>query len=66
VKKKKDYRILIAEDNQAMRRIMGTMLSGLGYDDQVSVVNGIEAWERIQEDDIDMDWRRGRGSRKMT
>jgi len=54
VKKKKDYRILIAEDNQAMRRIMGTMLSGLGYDDQVSVVNGIEAWEKIQEDDIDI------------
>ena len=54
MKKKKDYRILIAEDNQAMRRIMGTMLSGLGYEDQVFVVNGLEAWERIQEDDIDI------------
>ena len=54
MKKKKDYKILIAEDNQAMRRIMGTMLSGLGYEDQVFVVNGLEAWERIQEDDIDI------------
>lgn len=54
MKKKKNYRILIAEDNQAMRRIMGTMLSSLGYDDQVFVVNGLEAWERIQEDDIDI------------
>lgn len=54
MKKKKDYRILIAEDNQAMRKIMGTMLSGLGYEDQVFVVNGLEAWNRIQEDDIDI------------
>ena len=54
MKKKKDYRILIAEDNQAMRKIMGTMLSGLGYEDQIFVVNGLEAWNRIQEDDIDI------------
>ena len=54
MKKKKDYRILIAEDNQAMRKIMGTMLSGLGYEDQVFVVDGREAWNRLQEDDIDI------------
>ena len=33
---------------------METMLSGLGYDNQVSVLNGQEAWKKIQEDDIDI------------
>lgn len=54
MKKKTDYRILIAEDNQAMRKIMETMLSGLGYDNLVSAVNGQEAWNKIQEEDIDI------------
>lgn len=54
MKKKKDYRILIAEDNQSMRIIMETMLSGLGFDNQVSVINGQNAWEKIQEGDIDI------------
>jgi len=30
------------------------MLSSLGYDNQVSVINGQNAWKRIQEEDIDI------------
>lgn len=54
MKKKKDYRILVVEDNQAMRRIMETMLSGLGYENSVLALNGVEAWEIIQEEEVDI------------
>ncbi|MFH1214961.1 MAG: response regulator [Pseudomonadota bacterium] len=50
----KQSKILIAEDNQAMRKMLESMLIELGYHNFTSVVNGLKAWETIQEGDIDV------------
>jgi two-component system chemotaxis response regulator CheY len=52
--KNKKSNILIVEDNQAMRKMLESMLIELGYHNYSSAVNGLKAWERIQEGDIDV------------
>jgi len=49
----KKHTILVVEDNQAMRKIFESMLIDLGYN-YISVVNGLKAWEKIQEEEIDL------------
>lgn len=50
----KNSKILIVEDNQSMRKMLESMLIELGYHNYASTVNGLKAWERIQEGDIDV------------
>ncbi|RJX35105.1 MAG: response regulator [Desulfurivibrio sp.] len=52
--KNKNSNILIVEDNQAMRKMLESMLIELGYHTYCSTVNGLKAWERIQEGNIDV------------
>jgi two-component system chemotaxis response regulator CheY len=52
--KNKKSNILIVEDNQAMRKMLESMLIELGYHNYSSAGNGLKAWERIQEGDIDV------------
>lgn len=47
-------RILIVEDNQAMRKLLESMLIELGFPLYTSVINGLKAWEVIQENGIDV------------
>jgi len=47
-------KILVVEDNQAMRKMLESMLIELGYHNYGSAVNGLKAWEIIQEGTIDL------------
>ena len=49
-----ETQILIVEDNQAMRKMLESLVIDLGYHNYSSVVNGLRAWERIQQGDIDI------------
>ncbi|MFQ5480467.1 MAG: diguanylate cyclase [Thermodesulfobacteriota bacterium] len=42
-------KILVAEDDSTSRRILGAVLTKLGYD-VVSVTDGVEAWEEFKKD----------------
>jgi len=52
--KNKNSKILIVEDNQSMRKMLESMIIELGYHNYASAVNGLKAWDRIQEGDIDV------------
>ncbi|MBU4260383.1 MAG: response regulator [Proteobacteria bacterium] len=52
--KNKTSNILIVEDNQSMRKMLESMLIELGYHNYATAVNGLKAWDRIQEGDIDV------------
>lgn len=52
--KNKNSNILIVEDNQSMRKMLESMLIELGYHNYCSAVNGLKAWERIQEEDVEV------------
>ncbi|MBI5556563.1 MAG: response regulator [Deltaproteobacteria bacterium] len=49
-----DSNILIVEDNQAMRKMLESMLIELGYHNYCAAVNGLKAWDRIQDGDVDI------------
>ncbi len=48
--KEKQQRILVVDDNQAMRKMIESMLTTLGYFNIVSAVNGEAAWQKVVED----------------
>ncbi len=51
---KKNFTILIVEDNYAMRRLLESMVSGLGYTNILSAENGAAAWTVIEEEEINV------------
>ncbi len=52
----KQQRILVVDDNQAMRKMIESMLTTLGYFNIITAVNGEVAWQKIisDEDGIDI------------
>lgn len=44
---------LVAEDNAALRRVIGVTLKNSGFD-VLSACDGAEAWELAQEQDLDL------------
>ncbi len=50
----KDSHILIVEDNQTMRKMLEVIVSDLGYRHYSTAVNGLKAWEIIQEGGVDL------------
>ena len=52
--RRNQYTILIVEDNQAMRKLLESMLYGLDYNNLTSVGDGAAAWKVIQEGSIDI------------
>ncbi|MCD6388829.1 MAG: response regulator [Desulfobulbaceae bacterium] len=52
--KENQYKILIVEDNQAMRKLLESMLYGLDYTNLMSAGDGAAAWKIIQEESIDI------------
>ncbi len=50
----KEQRILIVDDNQAMRKMLESMLTTLGYFNIASAVNGELAWQKVINEDIDI------------
>lgn len=53
-KKKLQKRILVVDDNLAMRKMLESMLVSLGYQNICSAIDGEGGWEKILEDDIDI------------
>lgn len=52
-------KVLLAEDAQGMRKLISTMLQGMGIKDIVEAVDGSEAWEQLENNEIDLvltDW----------
>jgi two-component system chemotaxis response regulator CheY len=52
--KEKQQRILVVDDNQAMRKMIESMLTTLGFFNIASAVNGEAAWDKVISDDIDI------------
>lgn len=52
--KERQQRILVVDDNQAMRKMIESMLTTLGYFNITSAVNGEAAWSKIKTDKIDI------------
>lgn len=55
----KELKILIAEDNPNIRKLIGNILSNVGYKSLTMVENGKDAWDLIQKDTFDVlltDW----------
>ncbi len=52
--KKLQKRILVVDDNLAMRKMLESMLSSLGYHDICSAIDGEGGWEKILEGHIDI------------
>lgn len=54
-----DMRMLLVEDAQGMRKLIGTMLKGMGFKDILEAEDGSEAWKQLEKYDVDMvltDW----------
>lgn len=52
-------RVLLAEDAQGMRKLISTMLQGMGIKDIVEAVDGSEAWDQLENNEVDLvltDW----------
>lgn len=52
-------KILVVDDSGTMRRIIKNALVALGYREITEAEDGLEAWERFQQDDYDFvitDW----------
>ena len=49
-----ECKILVVEDNQMMRKMLESMLMGLGYRNCCSAVDGVDAWDKIQAGDVDI------------
>lgn len=55
----KELKILIAEDNPNIRKLIGNILNNVGYKNLTMVENGKEAWDLVQKDPFDVlltDW----------
>ena len=53
-KKKFQKRILVVDDNQAMRKMLESMLTNLGYLNISSAIDGVGGMEKILEGEIDI------------
>ena len=52
-------KVLLVEDAQGMRKLVSTMLQGMGFTDVIEAANGAEGWKRLTQHDIDLvltDW----------
>ena len=52
-------RVLLVEDAQGMRKLICTMLKGMGFKDVLEAEDGSIAWKQLEKYDIDMvltDW----------
>jgi two-component system, chemotaxis family, chemotaxis protein CheY len=52
-------RVLLVEDAQGMRKLISTMLQGMGFKDVLEAEDGSEAWKQLEKYDVDMvltDW----------
>ncbi len=47
-------KLLVAEDSPSMRKVVVRMLNAMGYDDVLESPNGADAWEKIQNNSIDL------------
>lgn len=57
--KNRDIRILVADDMAPMRNVIRSMLRNLGYRNAAIAENGLEAWEILKKEEIDLvisDW----------
>ena len=52
--KEKQQRILVVDDNQAMRKMIESMLTNIGYFNIATAINGEIAWQKVIDDDIDI------------
>ena len=52
-------RVLLAEDAQGMRKLISTMLQGMGAQEIIEAGDGSEAWDQLGNNDVDLvltDW----------
>ena len=52
-------RVLLAEDAQGMRKLISTMLQGMGAQEIIVAGDGAEAWNELSKNDVDLiltDW----------
>ena len=57
-------RALLIEDAQGMRKLVSTMLQGMGFADVIEARDGAEGWKRLTQHEVDMvhtDWKMPRG-----
>ena len=55
----KSPRILIVDDLSSARKVLGRLLSSLGYDNQIMAANGAEALQALEQNSVDLiisDW----------
>ncbi len=54
-----EKKVLIAEDSPTMRRIIHNSLRTIGFSDVTEAENGLDAWQKLQADPVDLvitDW----------
>ena len=52
-------RALLIEDALGMRKLVSTMLQGMGFTDVIEAKDGAEGWKRLTQHEVDMvltDW----------
>ena len=52
-------KVLLVEDAQGMRKLVSTMLQGMGFTDIIEAKDGAEGWKRLTQYDVDLvltDW----------
>ncbi|MEN8256535.1 MAG: response regulator [Thermodesulfobacteriota bacterium] len=52
--KKLQKRLLVVDDNLAMRKMLESMLTSIGYNNVSSAVDGESGWEKILEGEVDI------------
>ena len=55
----RSIRVLVAEDNPNLRKVLVNIVSKIGFPDVVEADSGISAWQSVKEDDIGLvltDW----------
>ena len=51
--------VLLVEDAQGMRKLVATMLLGMGFTNVIEAKDGAEGWKRLTQHDVDVvltDW----------
>ena len=52
-------KVLLVEDDQGMRKLVSTMLQGMGFTEIIEAKDGAEGWKRLAQYDVDLvltDW----------
>ena len=47
-------KVLLVEDAQGMRKLVSTMLQGMGFTDIIEAKDGAEGWKRLTQYDVDL------------